>query len=323
MARYDIGGEYTGKVPRQQFRDFYPEKKIGQTPLRPDFDKRVVVTGKGESALVSAHFSLPKCALGSDWDGSKLFALADATRRIEGRELPTVLHAFTFAVNEVMDALNLLYPELPAAAMAEFCESYDVWRHLCCFARALERYGPRLGWSPGLRDPGLWEDEIHRALRSIWEQLADYASKLRLEVALGPAAPQGTVTIPEPAVETPIPTPSNPEASPRPASKRGAKGITDEEACAVDDIVQRVAPDGNLRPKLPELRFALDHGVCNSSDPECEAEDHQKIPLPRGWATNGHDWFNPPDNQTLVKAIKERLRRAKRTRGKFSTQIPA
>jgi hypothetical protein len=131
-------------------------------------------------------------------------------RKIEGRRLPTALHAFALAVYEVMDALNLLYPSLPAAAMAEFCESYDLWRHLCYFARALEQYGTRLGMSPGLREPSLWEDEIHRALRSIWDQLAEYASKMRLLPSLEPAAPQGTVTIPGPDGETPTPTPSQP-----------------------------------------------------------------------------------------------------------------
>jgi hypothetical protein len=111
-------GEYTGKVPRQQFRDFYPEKEIGKIPLRPDFDKRMVVIGQGEGVQLSGYFPLPKCALGGDWDGNKLFPLADMRRKIEGRRLPTALHAFALAVYEAMDALNLLYPSLPARSFA-------------------------------------------------------------------------------------------------------------------------------------------------------------------------------------------------------------
>jgi hypothetical protein len=56
--------EYTRSPPRQSFRDFFPEEKIGEIPLRPDFDKRVVVIGQGEGVQLSGYFPLPKCALG-------------------------------------------------------------------------------------------------------------------------------------------------------------------------------------------------------------------------------------------------------------------
>jgi hypothetical protein len=146
---------------------------------------------------------------------------------------------------------------------------------------------------------------------------------LRLEAALEPAEPERTVAIPEPAVETRVPTASKPEASPQLAAKRGAKAITEEEACAVAEIVERVALDGDWLSKLDDVRYALDHGVCDAKNPdECDAEDHPKIALPRGWKDKKWDWFGA-DRAALVKAIKERLGRAKRARRKFSAEIPA
>jgi hypothetical protein len=103
--------------------------------------------------------------------------------------------------------------------------------------------------------------------------------------------------------------------------RRGPKPITEAEARHVAEIVRRVAPDGAWRARLDDVGFALDHGVCNASDPEsCDASDHEKIPLPRGWRKKGANWLSPPDHDTMVKAIKERLDKAGEKR---TAEIPA
>ena len=87
--------------------------------------------------------------------------------------------------------------------------------------------------------------------------------------------------------------------------KRGPKPFGEEVPQQVALIVDRVAPNGDWRSKLPDVQEAL---------------DEDKIPLPRGWKQKGADWLDPPDKPTLVKAIKERL---KRVRGKSKTETPA
>jgi hypothetical protein len=159
--------EYSGSPPIKRFREFFPWDKIGELALRPEIESRVKRLRAGDSWL-------RKCALGYDWEAERLFALADARRKIEGQKLPTVLHAFAFAAYEVEDAINSLHPSLPAAATADFFQSYDLYRHLCCFAYCLGEYGLRLG-----RSPGVWEEEVFRGLLCIWDQLGDYANKLR------------------------------------------------------------------------------------------------------------------------------------------------
>ena len=63
---------------------------------------------------------------------------------------------------------------------------------------------------------------------------------------------------------------------------------------------------------MGELGEALDRGVCNASEQKtCDASDHEKIPLPRGWKQKHNDWPNPPDRATMVKAIEYRLRTAR------------
>jgi len=95
-------------------------------------------------------------------------------------------------------------------------------------------------------------------------------------------------------------------------ARRGPKPITETEARNVADIVRRVAPDGNLASKVSELQFALDHGVCDAPNPEqCDASDHEKIPLPRGWKSEKCDWLNPPSDEVFLKAVKERLKKAR------------
>jgi hypothetical protein len=94
--------------------------------------------------------------------------------------------------------------------------------------------------------------------------------------------------------------------------KRGPKPDP-EGAANVADIVARVAPDGDWRSKLDELGAALDHGVCDASAPEnCDASEHEKIRLPRGWRGKGKDWLDPPDRATMVKAIEYRLGTARK-----------
>jgi hypothetical protein len=94
--------------------------------------------------------------------------------------------------------------------------------------------------------------------------------------------------------------------------KRGPKPDY-ETASRVAAIVARVVPVGDWHLKLSEVGEALDHGVCNASDPKaCDASDHEKIPLPRGWKQKGNDWLNPPDNATMVKDIEYRLRTARK-----------
>jgi hypothetical protein len=174
--------EYSGSPPIKRFREFFPWDKIGELALRPEIESRV-------KRLRAGHSWLPKCALGYDWEAERLFALADARRKIEGQKLPTVLHAFVFSAYEVEDAINSLHPSLPAAATADFFQSYDLYRHLCCFAYCLGEYGLRLG-----RSPGVWEEEVFRGLLCIWDQLGDYAHKVRLAMVprTDPATKQET-----------------------------------------------------------------------------------------------------------------------------------
>jgi hypothetical protein len=118
-----------------------------------------------------------------------------------------------------------------------------------------------------------------------------------------------------------VPNTQAPQAALTPKSegrKRGAKPVTADEAQHVADIVQRLAPDGNWRSKLEDVRYALSHGICNASEPEdCDLSDHEKITLPRGWKKNKRDWLTA-DKDILVKAIEERLKRAP---GKFNDEI--
>jgi hypothetical protein len=116
---------------------------------------------------------------------------------------------------------------------------------------------------------------------------------------------------------------SSPVAAPLPAGrttirtqsrKRGpTPDITTAQRIA--NIVARVAPDGEWRSnsRLDDLSIALDHGVCDASDSTtCEASDHEKIPIPRGWRQKGNDWLNLPDRATMVKAIEYRLMTARK-----------
>jgi hypothetical protein len=127
-----------------------------------------------------------------------------------------------------------------------------------------------------------------------------------------------TISLLDLAVPTKIPvTTSLRQGADRSQSKggnRGPKPISEEEARHVAEIVKRVAHDGSWRRKLDDVKFALDHGVCDASDPEnCDhPNDHPKIPLPRGWKGKSCNWFRPPDDAALVKAIEERLKKARR-----------
>jgi hypothetical protein len=96
-------------------------------------------------------------------------------------------------------------------------------------------------------------------------------------------------------------------AAPPKGRKRGPKPDY-ESAMRVAEVVERVAADGDWRSKLEELGQALDHGVCDASDPNvCEASHHEKIPLPRGWSQKRKNWLDPPDRAVMVKAIEYRL----------------
>jgi hypothetical protein len=212
--------EYSGNPPHQPFREFFPEKDIKPLPRGPRDEKvmlqflelRLDPDGDG-------HFAFPKCVLGSDWESEKLFAVADVRRAIEGRSLENLVHIFAFAAYEATERLNCLCPSLPSAAMADFCQSYDLWRHLCAFARAVKNYGERLE----KRAQGHWEDETHRALLCIWGQLAEYASKMRLQATLEPVAPEGAAAVREPAVEIPAGAPAeSSESEPLLAPEHGA-----------------------------------------------------------------------------------------------------
>jgi hypothetical protein len=109
------------------------------------------------------------------------------------------------------------------------------------------------------------------------------------------------------------------DANRMPKKTTGPPPLSEKECLAVADIVRRVAPDGNWRSKLDDLGFALYHGICDAADPEsCDRTDHEKIPLPRGWAGQDATWTNPPNRAAMVKAIKERLKRA-RTRSEAET----
>ena len=105
---------------------------------------------------------------------------------------------------------------------------------------------------------------------------------------------------------------TNPAESHGKGRKRGPK--PDHEAASrVAEIVARVASNCEWRSKLNELGEALAHGVCSASDPEiCDVSDHEKVPLPRGWKLKGHNWLNPPDRATMVKAIEYRLEIARK-----------
>jgi len=87
--------------------------------------------------------------------------------------------------------------------------------------------------------------------------------------------------------------------------KRGPKPFGERGPQQVALIVDRVAPNGDWRSKLPDVQEAL---------------DEDKIPLPARMETKRSRWLDPPDKPTLVKAIKERL---KRVRGKSKTGTPA
>jgi hypothetical protein len=139
------------------------------------------------------------------------------------------------------------------------------------------------------------------------------------------AVPDGQETgIPEQRISPAACVPAAPKSAEQPAPaprKRGPKPIGEQEARHVAEIVNRVALDGDWRSKVDDVGYALDHGVCNAADPDnCEATDHGKIPLPRGWKKYGHSWLSPPDRGRMVKAIKERLKKA---RGNFQAETPS
>jgi hypothetical protein len=92
--------------------------------------------------------------------------------------------------------------------------------------------------------------------------------------------------------------------------KRGPKPITKAEALFVAKVIERTGPD--WRSKLEDVGFALTHGICDASDPEmCDISDHKKVTLPRGWEAKKHNWMSPPDEALLIKAIEQRLKRAR------------
>jgi len=94
--------------------------------------------------------------------------------------------------------------------------------------------------------------------------------------------------------------------------KRGPKPIDEKVVSYVDRIVKRLAPDGHWRTKADEIGDALNHGFCDAADPEsCDALDHPKVPLPRGWQSKRATWGRPPDHAALIKAVEERLKKAR------------
>lgn len=109
------------------------------------------------------------------------------------------------------------------------------------------------------------------------------------------------------------PLPAGPKIMRTPGRKRGpTPDITTAQRIA--KIVARVAPEGDWRSnsRLDDLSIALDHGVCDASDPTTCKADHEKIPIPRGWRQKGNDWLNPTDRATMVKAIEYRLMTARK-----------
>ena len=94
-------------------------------------------------------------------------------------------------------------------------------------------------------------------------------------------------------------------------ARRGPKPISEADALYVANVVDRIG--NGWRGKLEEVGFALDHGICDAPNPEtCEAPEHEKIALPRGWAKQRRCWMNPPSTGVLIKAIEERLERARK-----------
>jgi hypothetical protein len=156
-------------------------------------------------------------------------------------------------------------------------------------------------------------------IEGIFKTSAIYCRKLPTLVSVGccpevtsPAEPPGPPAV---AVvgESAQPIAESEHGASKTSTRRkcGPVPISEAEARHVADIIDRVGPD--WCKKLGDVGYTLDHGVCDAPSPEeCDDSTHEKIPLPRGWKQKHADWLNPPDDQALVKAIKERLKKAPR-----------
>ncbi len=160
--------------------------------------------------------------------------------------------------------------------------------------------------------PSKLEDLLERGYR---QEMQDTARELRLflEAQRDAGGALRKAVAAEKAENEPAANSGAPLAQRANLSKKRGPKPDYESASRVAEIVDRMAPDGDWRSKLDVVGDALDHGVCNASDPTvCAASDHEKIPLPRGWRQKKTDWVNPPDRATMVKAIEYRLESARK-----------
>ena len=116
-----------------------------------------------------------------------------------------------------------------------------------------------------------------------------------------PAEPAEKVAPAPPSAESQGTEQRRPANDPQPATggtrssrKRGPKPDL-ETASRVAEIVARVAPDGDWRPKLDDI---------------CDALDGQNIPFPRTWRRKRQcrSWADCCERDVVVKAIEYRLR---------------
>jgi hypothetical protein len=189
------------------------------------------------------------------------------------------------------------------------------------FAEALANETHHNKWLPGLQAISLSEEEHSDALwraarktvsdvRGKFERLAWKAERERTDEAIyspprGDEASSRAVTGDTPKQEGPggngaaaiAAGPAAPSDSKTHGRRRGPKPDY-ANASRVAEIVARVAPDGDWRPKFDEI---------------CEALDQARIPCPSKWLSRykAASWSEYPEKSIGVKAIVGRLELAK------------
>ena len=248
---------------------------------------RLVEVGLQE---IGGETAWPACCLDVDW---RFAEIEREARTLPGHNYVWKKHSSLRDVvwNMLGDfdaVMATRHPNATISALAHFCRSWQLYEHVMRFCAEKLADSVAAG-----AFPFGWENSSEAGQFAL-RQLCSYASA----ISMAPDETNG-----EPAAKVPEEVVESIPNSGSQGRRRGPKPDYDTPA-RVAEIVRRVAPDGDWRSKIDDVVLALDHGVCHASDPETCDEDHEKIPLPRGWS----NWANPPDHDTMVKAIEYRLK---------------
>jgi hypothetical protein len=194
------------------------------------------------SNLISREKAAVTCCLASDYGFQEIED--DAWQRrwhsISVRAGASTLKLIRGALLDFDRARATQLGSMSGEALAAFWTSWQVKRHLAdfCHRAILARGGDvHIDGRPFV-DALRWADEV----------LATYAHEVRLTApvtgpVVEPAEPERTAAIPDPAVETPTPTASHPEAGPQPRVRRGRPRQTPNRHPEVELFLNKVGKE--------------------------------------------------------------------------------